>query len=66
MYYMSRITWDNLGQAIEKSKKNKKSKKKKKEKKKSKQPIFYIHKVFLIIFINIFLILPRLMYENKN
>ena len=57
---MSRITWDNLGQAIEKSKK------KKKEKKKSKQPIFYIHKVFLIIFINIFLILPRLMYENKN
>ena len=60
MYYMSRITWDNLGQAIEKSKK------KKKEKKKSKQPIFYIHKVFLIIFINIFLILPRLMYENKN
>ena len=60
MYYMSRITWDNLGQAIEKSKK------KKKEKKKSKQPIFYIHKLFLIIFINIFLILPRLMYENKN
>ena len=60
MYYMSRITWDNLGQAIEKTKK------KKKEKKKSKQPIFYIHKVFLIIFINIFLILPRLMYENKN
>ena len=60
MYYMSRITWDNLGQAIEKSKK------KKKEKKKSKQPIFYIHKVFLIIFINIFLILLRLMYENKN
>ena len=57
---MSRITWDNLGQAIEKSKKIKK------EKKKSKQPIFYIHKVFLIIFINIFLILPRLMYENKN